>query len=138
MSEINEINEINNTEINNEPKDKKKPKGRPRTIPDELRKPKREKRVVSDKVVEPREPSKKGRPVGTIHNPARHRPDGTYDNSPNDPEWSRKYYEQHAGDILECEICGNSCVRKNFLRQRSVFCRLAKLNKLVETFDQTA
>ena len=62
---MSEINEIKNTEINNELMDKKKPKGRPRTIPDELRKPKREKRVVSDKVVEPREPRKKGRPFGT-------------------------------------------------------------------------
>ena len=45
---MSEINEINNTEINNETKDKdiKKPKGRPRTIPDELRKPKRERKEL--------------------------------------------------------------------------------------------
>ncbi len=42
-----------------------------------------------------------------ITNPARWLPDGTYDNSPLDPEYYKKYYHAKFGHQYTCEVCGS-------------------------------
>jgi hypothetical protein len=145
MTEENNNNNNNiNIESNTETQEpvKKETRGR-KKIPDELKKPKKEKpkkekRVKPDKEVE-RVPRKKGRPVGTITKPERYKPDGKYDKKPNDPEWSKKYYDQYASQILTCEICGIACVRHNFVRhQRSMFCKTTREQQQMTLNDQSA
>lgn len=55
----------------------------------------------------------------------RQREDGTYDKSPNDPDYNKKYYQQHGKIEYTCELCKRT-ISSNYQRarhQRSKLCQ---------------
>ena len=51
------------------------------------------------------ETSTEPRPTRRPRNPERHKPDGTYNAKPLDPEYFKNYYHK-AKQPKECEVCG--------------------------------
>ncbi len=61
---------------------------------------------------------------GPRRNPLRHRPDGTYDNGPLDPDYNHKYYEQNIkGITASCPSCGLTLLKSNLSKhKKSIKC----------------
>ena len=45
--------------------------------------------------------------------PNRYRPDGTYDNSPLDPDYFKKYYQRNLKKPFRCPDCGRTLTSKS-------------------------
>ena len=61
-------------------------------------------------------------------NPARHLPDGKYDNKPLDKEYFKKYYHKKWCVPYTCGICGRTLANDQKIKQHenSAFCLKAK------------
>lgn len=70
----------------------------------------------------------RGRPVGTIKSPWRHREDGTYDNKPIQGneyfrQYMNKYYQEHDSVKMACEFCNRQVSRHEMKRhQKTKIC----------------
>ncbi len=62
------------------------------------------------------------------YNPARHLPDGRYDNKPLDPDYFKKYYHKKWCVPYTCGICGRTLANSQKIKQHenSAICLKAK------------
>ena len=74
------------------------------------------------------ESNDKKRPKGRPINPARHLPDGKYNNNPLDPEYYKKYYHSYYCEPYTCSICGKTLANKQQVRrhEKTTACLKAK------------
>ena len=65
-------------------------------------------------------------------NPDRHKPDGTYDNAPLDPDYFKNYYH-NTKKPTQCDVCGKLLASKNHMdrHKSSNKCFLTGLRKHV-------
>ena len=121
MTEIIEIlNNINENDDNtNKPEQKRR--GRPRKEAVHT--------TSSEEEVIP--PKKVGRPKAEW----RHRPDGKYYSCAKDPEYAKKYWNEHLRKPWTCPVCDKTlqtCGPAIFKHKNSLHCQIVKLKKQVQ------
>ena len=83
-------------------------------------------------------PPKKPHPLANMYHGKptnadwRHRPDGTYDNRPNDPDYFKKYMKTYQCKKVRCTICQNELFSRNLGRHQRTSKTCLKIRALLE------
>ena len=62
----------------------------------------------------------------------RRRPDGTYNNRPNDPDYYKNYMKNYKNDKVQCDICRSVLVSRNLERHKRISKNCLKIKNILE------
>ena len=62
----------------------------------------------------------------------RRRPDGTYNNRPNDPDYYKNYMKNYKNDKVQCDICRSVLVSRNLERHKRISKNCLKNKNILE------